>query len=365
MSMSIGPASGNYAGWMLGLRCWLSGTQVLRTEPHLVAALLPQEQAEPARREMALLCPLPAEERSGGILALGEKRDGTPFTSQELAVCAELARQLAAIGRMIRLRQQRDRHLEVARLRDQALRQLEDAVIASTRQTLTAWERRAAPLEIRLLGPLQVVRDGQLVAEAAWGTERAKVLLSYLLWKGPAGATREEISMALWPDRPVGETANVFHVTLYRLRRVLEPGLRRGCASSYSAPVPVSGATATPRGRGSEQKKIPIVSSYEPIKISASLSDNQPILGATVTVDVQPPSAAAALIRVSEWIEVNGDTLPDPERVAEIKASTVAAASSMTLYDDGAHGDGQANDGVYANTLLAPVLAMRAHMCSL
>jgi len=29
MSTSIGPFSGNYAGWMLGLRCWLSGTLVL------------------------------------------------------------------------------------------------------------------------------------------------------------------------------------------------------------------------------------------------------------------------------------------------------------------------------------------------
>jgi DNA-binding SARP family transcriptional activator len=203
-------------------------------EPRLVAALLPHEQAEPAQQEIALLCPLPADQESGGVLALGKKQNGTLFTPQELALCADLTRQLGAIRRMIRLREQRNRHLEAARLRDQALRQLEEEIIASTHQTLAARrERHAAPLEIRLLGPLQVVRDGKLMLEAEWGTERAKALLAYLLWKGPAGATREEISMALWPGRPVEDTANVFHVTLYHLRRVLEPGLGQGDASSY------------------------------------------------------------------------------------------------------------------------------------
>jgi DNA-binding SARP family transcriptional activator len=201
-------------------------------EPQLVAALPPQGQAEPAWQETALLCPLPVDQR-GGVLALGEKRDGTPFTHQELALCAELTRQLDAIGRMIRLREQRNQHLEAARLRDQALRRLEEEVVASTHQALTAWGCRATPLEIRLLGPLQVMNNGQPVPETAWGTERAKALLAYLLWKGPVGATREEISIALWPGRPIEKTANVFHVTLHHLRRVLEPGHSRGCASSY------------------------------------------------------------------------------------------------------------------------------------
>ena len=53
------------------------------------------------------------------------------------------------------------------------------------------------------------------------------------------------------------------------------------------------------------------------IKIVASLSDDAPITGAAVTVDVQMPSAGT---------------------------------SQMTLYDDGAHDDGQPSDGVYANT---------------
>lgn len=207
-------------------------------DPQLVAASLPQQQTEPGWRDVALFCPLTANPASGGVLALGEKRDGRAFTPDELILCAELAERLYATGHMTRLRDQRNGYLEAARLHDQALRLLEDKVVASVHQVLTARERQPlspaeAPLDIRLLGPLQVIRGGELVPEAAWGTEKAKGLLAYLLWKGPAGATREEISTVLWPDRLSEETANVFHVTLHRLRRALEPGLRRGNRARY------------------------------------------------------------------------------------------------------------------------------------
>ena len=88
----------------------------------------------------------------------------------------------------------------------------------------------------------------------------------------------------------------------------------------------------------------------EPAKLIVTLSDNQPILGATVTVEVEPPSQAAQAIRSSEWIEVNGDTVPDPAKVAEVRAAYAQSTTSVTLYDDGMHDDGAANDGVYANT---------------
>ncbi len=66
------------------------------------------------------------------------------------------------------------------------------------------------------------------MAEGEWRTEKAKGLLAYLLWKGREGATREELCAALWPDRSLEEAANTFHVTLHRLRRVLEPERTRG-----------------------------------------------------------------------------------------------------------------------------------------
>lgn len=88
----------------------------------------------------------------------------------------------------------------------------------------------------------------------------------------------------------------------------------------------------------------------EPIKFVVTLSDQQPIRNATVQVSVQAPSQAAAAIRSSEWINVNDDTVPDLAKVAEFNAWYAQPVTTITLYDDGLHGDGPANDGVYANT---------------
>jgi len=88
---------------------------------------------------------------------------------------------------------------------------------------------------------------------------------------------------------------------------------------------------------------------YQSVKIAATLSDDQAITGATVACKVQSPSSLSTRLRALPWIEVNGDLVPDPEAVAQAKAETASPSSVLTLYDDGNHGDGQANDGVYAN----------------
>lgn len=90
------------------------------------------------------------------------------------------------------------------------------------------------------------------------------------------------------------------------------------------------------------------------VKIIASLSDNAPIIGVMVTADVQMPSSSTSQLGSQEWIEANGDTMPDPAVVSELQGLASQASSTLMLYDDGAHGDGQANDGVYANTLSGP-----------
>jgi hypothetical protein len=89
----------------------------------------------------------------------------------------------------------------------------------------------------------------------------------------------------------------------------------------------------------------------QPAQMTVTLSDNQPILGASVNVSVEAPSQAALAIRAGKWIEFNGDTIPDPAIAARIMSANLAAATSATiqLFDDGLHGDGAANDGVYGN----------------
>ncbi len=91
----------------------------------------------------------------------------------------------------------------------------------------------------------------------------------------------------------------------------------------------------------------------EPIKFVVTLSDQQPIRSATVQVSVQAPSQAAVAMRSSEWINIDGDTVPDPSKVAEFNAIYAQPATVVTLYDDGLHGDGPVNDGVYANTFMS------------
>ena len=67
----------------------------------------------------------------------------------------------------------------------------------------------------------------------------------------------------------------------------------------------------------------------DPILVSITLSDDQPILGAEVVAIVGPLLTGSSPTRTI-------DEQTDP---------------TLVLYDDGAHGDGQANDGVYANVL--------------
>jgi DNA-binding SARP family transcriptional activator len=206
--------------------------------PMLITGLLPEEQEGPGWRDVGLFCPLIGDERRSGLLALGERQDGRAFTHREMIFCGEMATQIGKVRRMAKLREMRDSHIAEAHVRDQELRHLERQVEASANQAVVALqyptaESAAAPVEIRVLGPMQVSRQGKLIAESEWGTEKAKAMLAYLLWKGPAGATRDELIAFLWPDRPVSGAANVFHVTLHHLRRVLEPGIRQPRDSRY------------------------------------------------------------------------------------------------------------------------------------
>ncbi len=68
----------------------------------------------------------------------------------------------------------------------------------------------------------------------------------------------------------------------------------------------------------------------EPIKVSVTLSDNQPVTGS----DVNVLAVVGPLYRASSSV-----------------VSSEGPTLFLDLYDDGAHGDGPANDGVYANTL--------------
>ncbi|MGD9101139.1 MAG: VWA domain-containing protein, partial [Anaerolineae bacterium] len=69
----------------------------------------------------------------------------------------------------------------------------------------------------------------------------------------------------------------------------------------------------------------------DPIKLSATLSDEEPILGIEVVAIVGP------LVSVGPS--------------SQSQAPADSSSPILVLYDDGLHGDGRANNGVYANTL--------------
>jgi predicted ATPase/DNA-binding SARP family transcriptional activator len=77
-----------------------------------------------------------------------------------------------------------------------------------------------ADLEIRALGPLEVVVHGRRLDEDAWTYAKPRELLVFLAVH-PEGRTRDQIAASLWPDTDPERLKNSFHVTLHHLRKTL------------------------------------------------------------------------------------------------------------------------------------------------
>jgi DNA-binding SARP family transcriptional activator len=74
-------------------------------------------------------------------------------------------------------------------------------------------------LRITTLGIETIERDGKLVSSSEWRATSARELFLYLLFVGPQ--TREDLSLAFWPDSGTKQVRSNFHTTLYRARRAL------------------------------------------------------------------------------------------------------------------------------------------------
>lgn len=82
--------------------------------------------------------------------------------------------------------------------------------------------RPTAQLELRLLGPMELRRDGVLVDTPEWRRERVRSLLCYLVLHEPV--SRARLSEELWPGLGPDAQSRNLRVTLSYLLRVLEPG---------------------------------------------------------------------------------------------------------------------------------------------
>ncbi len=74
-------------------------------------------------------------------------------------------------------------------------------------------------LRLLALGPVEVYRDGRVLAASDWTYAKPRELLFYLL--GHGRQTKEQIGLALWPDASAGQLRSNFRTALYHLRRAL------------------------------------------------------------------------------------------------------------------------------------------------
>ncbi len=88
----------------------------------------------------------------------------------------------------------------------------------------------AGRLDLRLLGPVELDRDGLAVTSPDWRRERVRLLLAYLALQ--RGASRERVADDLWPALDAEAQSRNLRVTLTYLLRVLEPD-RAPRAASY------------------------------------------------------------------------------------------------------------------------------------
>jgi predicted ATPase/DNA-binding SARP family transcriptional activator len=94
-----------------------------------------------------------------------------------------------------------------------------DALLLGKRHVAASAPSHEPALRVRALGALEILRHGRAI-DGGSSSARAQELLLYLLCH-PAGASREEIGVALWPDLDSARLRNNFHVTVHRLRKTL------------------------------------------------------------------------------------------------------------------------------------------------
>jgi DNA-binding SARP family transcriptional activator len=75
-------------------------------------------------------------------------------------------------------------------------------------------------LRLDVLGPLVMAHDGTPVPTGVLPAGKATELLLLLVAR-PAGVTRDQAGLALWPEASLAQVRNAFHVTLHHVRRAL------------------------------------------------------------------------------------------------------------------------------------------------
>jgi DNA-binding SARP family transcriptional activator len=88
-------------------------------------------------------------------------------------------------------------------------------------------------LKIKLFGGFRVRRGQDLIEPREWGGQKTRSLLKLLLTRPGRAFARDEIMEVLWPGVSPKAAERDLRVTVSRLRKALEPDLKRGSDSHY------------------------------------------------------------------------------------------------------------------------------------
>jgi ATP/maltotriose-dependent transcriptional regulator MalT/DNA-binding SARP family transcriptional activator len=81
----------------------------------------------------------------------------------------------------------------------------------------------ATPIELRTLGGFEVLRHGQAIRLADWGSRRARDLVKILVARRGHRVPREQLMELLWPEEDPARTARRLSVMISTARAVLDP----------------------------------------------------------------------------------------------------------------------------------------------
>lgn len=87
-------------------------------------------------------------------------------------------------------------------------------------------------IRARLLGKVELAVGDRILLDGDWPRRTARSLLLLLATPGHS-LPRDRVLDTLWPDAPLDTARNALYIALHALRRVLEPDLAGGRASSY------------------------------------------------------------------------------------------------------------------------------------
>lgn len=88
-------------------------------------------------------------------------------------------------------------------------------------------------IDIQTFGGFRVLRDGiESIKDNQWGGRRPKLLLKSIIVHGLREIPKDILIDDLWPDSSPHAGMQNFKVTLHRLRKILEPGLKKSQGSA-------------------------------------------------------------------------------------------------------------------------------------